>query len=120
MAHFAKLGPNDEVLEVLVVHNTELLDENGVEQEHLGVAFLQQIFGGDWVQTSYNNNVRKNFAAKGYTYDSERDAFIPPQPFNSWLLIEDTCLWEPPTPYPTDGADYTWDEGTTSWVVVEE
>lgn len=119
MAHFAKLGPNNEVLEVLVVHNNELLDEDGVEQEHLGIAFLQQLFGGDWVQTSYNNNVRKNFAAKGYTYDSERDAFIPPQPYDSWALNEDTCLWESPTPYPTDGAYYTWDESTTSWVVDE-
>ena len=120
MAHFAKLGPNNKVFEVIVVHNNELLDENGVEQEHLGIAFCQQLFGGDWVQTSYNGNIRKNFAGVGYTYDSERDAFIPPQPYDSWALNEDTCLWESPTPYPTDGAYYTWDESTTSWVTVEE
>lgn len=117
MAHFAKLGSNNEVLEVIVVHNNELLDENGVEQEQLGIDFCQTLFGGTWVQTSYNNNARKNFAARGYSYDSGRDAFIPPKPYASWILNEDTCLWESPTPYPTDGEVYTWDEDTTSWVV---
>ena len=80
---------------------------------------------GDWVQTSYNTHggqhpegrpLRKNYAGIGYTYDSDRDAFIPPKPFASWVLNEDTCLWDAPVPYPADGNKYRWDEATTSWV----
>ena len=120
MAHFAEIGLNNTIVRVIVVHNNELLDGDGVEQESIGVEFCQNLFGGTWLQTSYNGNIRKNFAGTSFTYDSERDAFIPPQPYDSWALNEDTCLWASPTPYPTDGDYYTWDESTTSWVTVEE
>jgi hypothetical protein len=71
--------------------------------------------GGTWKQTSYNANFRKNYAGVGYTYDSQRDAFVPPRPFASWVLDEDTCLWAAPVAYPDDGKMYSWDEDTTSW-----
>lgn len=119
MAHFAELDSNNVVLRVVVVNNTELLDGDGVEQESLGVAFCQSLFGGTWKQTSYNGNMRKNFAGKGYTYDSTRDAFIAPQPYASWVLNEATCHWEAPVAMPTDGNRYTWNEETTSWDLVE-
>jgi len=118
MAHFAEIGLDNTVLRVIVVNNAELLDGNGVEQESLGADFCRDLFGGTWVQTSYNGNIRKNFAGPGCTYDSDRDAFIPPKPFASWTLDETTCRWEPPTPYPDDGQMYSWDEDSTSWVEV--
>jgi len=119
MAHFAKLDENNVVLEVLVVHNNELL-QDGVESEAKGIQFLVDWSGGYplWKQTSYNGNFRKNYAGIGYTYDATRDAFIPPQPFPSWTLNENTCLWDAPVPFPTDGQRYQWDEATTSWVAV--
>jgi len=117
MAHFAEIDETNIVQRVIVIHNNELLDGNGVEQENLGATFCNQLFGGTWVQTSYNGTMRKNFAAKGYSYDSTRDAFIPPKPYASWLLNETTCLWEAPVERPTDGA-YTWDEATASWIEV--
>lgn len=119
MAHFAKLDANNVVLEVHCVHNNELLDEQGQEQEYRGVWFLTQWSKGYpyWKQTSYNRNFRKNYAGIGYTYDPQRDAFIPPQPYPSWVLNEESCLWESPVAMPTDGNMYTWDEAITSWVV---
>ena len=119
MAHFAELDSNNVVLRVVVVNNAELLDGDGVEQESLGAAFCQGLFGGTWKQTSYNGNTRKNFAGIGYTYDSGRDAFIAPQPYASWVLNETTCNWEAPVAMPTDGNLYTWNEETTSWDSVE-
>lgn len=120
MAHFAKLDANNVVLEVNVVNNSDLLDSNGNESEAVGIAFLVQWSGGYpyWKQTSYNGNIRKNYAGIGYTYDPVRDAFIPPKPYASWVLNEDTCRWDAPTPYPTDGKRYAWDEATTSWTEV--
>ena len=118
MAHFAQLDENYVVVNVIVVSNNELLDENGVEQESKGVAFCQGLLGGNWVQTSYNGNIRKNYAGIGYTYDATRDAFIPPQPFPSWTLVEETAQWQPPVAYPNDGKVYTWNEETVSWVEV--
>ena len=94
MAHFAELDATNTVTQVIVVHNNELLD-NGVESEAKGIAFCQSLFGGNWVQTSYNASIRKNFAGIGYTYDEVRDAFIPPKPeIGEWILNEDTCKWE--------------------------
>lgn len=119
MAHFAEIGLNNTVLRVVVVHNNELMD-NGQESESKGAEFCRNMFGGTWVQTSYNGTFRKNFAGQGYTYDSERDAFIPPKPFASWVLNETTCLWEAPTAMPDDGKRYKWNEPTTSWVEITE
>lgn len=118
MAHYAFLDENNIVTEVIVGKNE---GEEGVDWEaHYG-AFR----GQTCKRTSYNthggqhpnnNPFRKNYAGIGYTYDQTRDAFIPPQPFSSWGLNENTCLWEPPVPYPNDGNFYQWDEATTSWV----
>ena len=116
MAHFAQLDDQNTVLQVIVVHNNELLD-NGVESEAKGVSFCQSLFTGTtWVQTSYNANIRKNYAGIGFTYDLARDAFIPPKPFPSWILNEATCQWAAPVPYPNDGQQYVWDEATQTWV----
>jgi len=121
MATFAKIGLNNKVIEVLSVHNNELLDSNGVEQEVNGIDFLTKLTGWSiWVQTSYNNNFRKNHAGIGYTYDEDRDAFIAPKPFNSWILNEDTCLWEAPVAYPDDDNRYTWNETNQTWDLIEE
>jgi hypothetical protein len=120
MAHFAKLDKDNVVTEVHVVNNIEMLAADGSESEVMGVAFLIRWSGGysNWKQTSYNGKIRKNYAGIGYIYDTTRDAFIPPQPFPSWVLNEDTCLWDAPTQMPTDGQRYQWDEPTTSWVAV--
>ena len=117
MAHFAKLGVGNIVEEVHVVKNEIITDNTGNEQEQLGVDFLNNLYGTRdvWKQTSYNGNFRKNYAGKGYTYDQERDAFIPPKPFNSWTLNEETCLWEAPTAYPDDGKFYNWNEENQTW-----
>lgn len=116
MAHFAKLDENNNVLGVHVVAN-DVITVNGVESEQAGIDFLTNLHGhAKWKQTSYNGNFRKHYAGVGYTYDSIKDAYIPPKPFNSWNLNNDTCIWESPIPYPTDGATYTWDETTTSWI----
>ena len=104
MSHWAQIDENNIVTQVLVGPNYG--DE--------GEAFFNAL-GGTWVKTSYNGTIRKNFAGIGYTYDSTRDAFIPPKPFNSWNLNEDTCLWEAPIAYPTDGKSYVWNEDTASW-----
>jgi hypothetical protein len=116
MAHFAELDNNNVVLRVIVVSNNELLDESGQESEAKGIAFCQSLFGGEWKQTSYNASFRKNYAGIGYSYNADLDAFIPPQPYPSWLLNQTTATWEAPVPMPTDGKVYTWDEATTSWV----
>jgi len=117
MAHFAQLE-NNIVKQVIVVSNQDILDENGQESEEKGIAFCSNLLGGTWKQTSYNGKIRKNYAGIGYTYDEVRDAFIPPKPYNSWLLNESTCQWESPIPYPNDNKFYVWDEETTSWVEI--
>jgi hypothetical protein len=120
MASFAKIGLNNKVISVHSVHNNELKDANGVEQEVLGVEFLTNLHGwAIWKQTSYNGNIRKNHAGVGYTYNEDRDAFIAPKPFNSWLLNEETCKWEAPVAMPDDGQRYSWNEETTSWDLVD-
>ena len=116
MASFAKIGLNNKVIEVQSVTNEVLHDSNGVEQESIGIDFLTKLTGWSiWVQTSYNNNIRKNFAGKGFTYDEDRDAFIPPKPYNSWTLNETTCLWEAPVSRPDDSKIYIWNEETQQW-----
>jgi len=95
MAHFAKIGLNSKVIATIALHNNVLLDSNNVEQEVIGITFLTNLTGWSiWKQTSYNNNIRKNYAGIGYTYDEDRDAFIPPKPSADAILNEETCLWE--------------------------
>tara|TARA_Y100000310_G_C20185932_1_gene580284 strand:- start:42 stop:434 length:393 start_codon:yes stop_codon:yes gene_type:complete len=127
MAHFAKLDQDNIVIKVNVVHNNELLVD-GTENEQKGINFLNTLFNtsDNWKQTSYNTSggvhklggtpLRKNYAGIGFTYDGDKDAFIPPQPFSSWTLNEDTCRWEPPVAYPDDDKIYIWNEETTNWV----
>lgn len=111
MAHAAEIDSNNTVVRVLVVPD---------EQEHRIQDYLANELGlgGIWRQTSYNARIRKNYAGIGYTYDAGRDAFIAPKPYASWLLNEDTCQWEAPVAYPTDGIMYQWDEETTDWKAI--
>ena len=117
MAHFAQLDENNKVLQVIVIANDELLD-NGVESEAKGIAFCAKLLGGNWKQTSYNGNIRKNYAGIGYTYNENIDAFVPPKPFDSWILDEITAQWKAPIDYPTDDKKYSWDESTQTWVEI--
>ena len=118
MAHFAKLDGNT-VIQVIVVANDDTADEEGNESEATGIKFCSDLLGGTWIQTSYNDNFRRRFAGVGYTYDAERDAFIPPEPFPSWSL-DDNDNWTPPTPHPNDGGDYNWNEATGQWEAVTD
>ena len=115
MAHFAKLK-GSKVVNVVVVNNNELLID-GVENEQKGIDFLNNLYGTNdvWVQTSYNNNFRNNYAGIGYTYHKAKDAFISPKTYPSWELNEDTYHWEAPVAKPDDGKRYDWNEKTTSW-----
>ena len=114
MAHFAKLNENNMVLEVNVVSNNALDVSN---EEASGIAFLTEWSGGysNWKQTSYNGTFRKNYAGIGFYFDEERDAFIAPKPFNSWVLNEETCQWNSPVDHPNDGKIYRWNEDNISW-----
>jgi hypothetical protein len=129
MASFAKIE-NNIVTTVVSVVNEVLKDSNGVEQENIGIQFLKKLYNepeANWKQTSYNTNAgihslggtpfRKNHAGIGYTYDTQRDAFIPPKPYNSWVLNEETCNWNAPIAYPNDGQGYNWNEETQSWTL---
>ena len=130
MASFAKIGLNNKVIEVLSVNNEVLKDADGIEQENIGIDFLTKLTGwAIWKQTSYNTHggvhssggtpLRKNHAGIGYTYDEDRDAFIPKKPYNSWVLNEDTCIWNAPVAKPNDENKYTWNESTLTWDIVE-
>ena len=120
MGHFAKIDDQNVVIDVNVVNNETLNNLPFPESEPVGVAFLTEWSGGytNWKQTSYNANFRKNYAGVGYTYDATLNAFVPPKPFPSWLLNTNTCQWQAPVPYPTDGKMYFWDEETQQWVEV--
>jgi len=118
MAHFAKLNENNIITEVLVVNNEMLLKTDGTESENKGKVFLNGLFGtANWVQTSYNGNFRKQYAGVGFYYHKEYDIFIAPQPYQSWAL-DSNYDWQPPTPYPTDGNFYEWNEETTTWDLI--
>ena len=132
MASFAKIGLNSKVIEVLAVNNNELKDSNGVEQEVNGIDFLTKLTGwAVWKQTSYNTHggvhssggtpLRKNHAGIGYTYDENRDAFIPPKPYTSWVLNESTCLWQAPVTMPATELEenqyYSWNESIINWEI---
>jgi len=145
MAHFCELDENGKVLKVVVVDNADCIKDSmkvehpGValdirsvsgdtiskedtivewEDEAKGVTFCENLLGGRWVQTSYNNNIRRRYAGIGYTYDKDRDAFIAPQPYKSWSLDKESD-WQPPTPRPDDDKLYSWDEDKLEWVVEE-
>jgi hypothetical protein len=115
MAHFAKIE-NGIVTQVIVVGNADTANADGVEKEYIGAAFCERLFGGEWKQTSYNGNIRKNYAGIGFTFDEQRNAFIAPKPYPSWVLVEETCKWTAPVLYPADGKLYNWDETTLSWI----
>jgi len=125
MAYFAKLGTGNIVEQVISINNSVITDSNGIEQEQLGVDFINKLYNTRdvWKQTSYNNNIRKNYAGIGFQYDQTRDAFIPPKPFNSWILNEDTCRWKAPVAMPTETLEenqyYSWNESTLTWDTVE-
>ena len=106
MSHFAEINKDGKVQRVIVA-----------EQDFINSGVVGDSF--NWIQTSYNNNFRKNYAGIGYTYDSGRDAFISAKPYPSWTLNETTCNWEAPVTIPDDGKQYRWDEPTTNWVEVE-
>ena len=111
MAHYARLNSDNVVEQVVVIANS---DE---PTEAAGIAFCQNLFGGGiWLKTSYNNNIRKNYAGPGYSYDVIRDAFIAPKPYPSWLLDEATCRWRAPVDQPTEPGLWHWDEITQTWV----
>ena len=120
MAHFAQLNEENIVTQVIVVANQDTADQSGVEDEAIGIAFCNKLLGGNWKQTSYNGRIRKNYAGIGYKYDADLDAFIPPQPFASWLLDNETCQWKAPVDYPTDDKRYTWDEETLTWKEISD
>jgi len=121
MAHFAQLDENNIVLQVIVVSNNTINNEDFPASEATGIAFCQSLLGAGtvWKQTSYNANFRKNYAGIGYTYDAALDAFVPPQPYPSWVLNNTTAQWEAPVPMPDNGDRYTWDENTLNWVQLE-
>ena len=132
MASFAKIGLNSRVIEVVSVNNEVLKDSSGIEREELGIQFLNELYKWPiWKQTSYNTHngihdnggtsFRKNHAGIGMTYDEDRDAFIPKKPYNSWILNEQTCLWESPIPIPSDASidkKYQWNEQIQNWEVI--
>jgi hypothetical protein len=107
LAHFAEIDENNIVTRVLVTDNDALNE---------GYDWLVENLGGTWVKTSYNATIRKNYAGIGFTFDEQLDAFIPPQPFNSWILDEQTCRWAAPIPYPDNDLFYSWDEAVLDWV----
>ena len=120
MSYFARVSENQIVTEIILLVDDILLDSDGVAQESLGVAFIHSLsLPGFWLQCSDDGSIRKNFPGIGFTYDADRDAFIPPQPYASWVLDEDTCLWVAPIAYPAEG-DHVWDEQAGDWVEVTD
>ena len=114
MAHYAFLDDNNIVTEVITgIDETELIE--GLDTETWYGNFRGQVC----IRTSYNSNIRKNYAAIGFTYNADLDAFIPPKPFDSWILDEETCRWEAPVPYPADSLDYIWNETEATWELVD-
>lgn len=114
MAHFAKIGLNNKVIQTVVVNDADCKNADGIEVEEIGRQFLENLTGyPNWIQTSYNNSIRKNFAGVGFIWDEDRNAFIAKKPFASWVLNEETCIWEAPIARPNDAT--VWNEDTQSW-----
>jgi len=130
MAHFVEINNEKKVIRVIVLEDKDTQDADGNEVESIGIKYLEDAFGGTWLKTSYNTIAgkhvkggipfRMNYAGIDFIYDEKKDAFIPPQPFSSFVLNKNTCQWEPPIEYPNDGKDYTWNEDTKSWDLVNE
>lgn len=116
MAHFAELDKSNKIIRVIVVSNEEITDTDGIEHEDRGIDFCRKLFGNDtrWAQCSYNNNFRGKFPGKGYTFDPKANVFIPPKPYDSWML-NSNYDWKAPVPYPNDGKKYQWNENDQSW-----
>lgn len=115
MAHYAFLDENNIVTEVIVgVHESKIIEGKDPE------TWYSEFRGQSCKRTSYNGNYRKNYAGIGFTYDAQRDAFIAPQPFESWMLDEETAQWEAPIPYPDDGLFYEWDEKVLDWIALKQ
>ena len=129
MAHFVEIDAFHKVIRGVVLSDKDIEDKDGNEIEEKGAKKLHDLLGGTWVQTSYNTYggkhregktpFRKNYASIGFSYDQTRDAFIPPQPYDSWVLNEDTCQWESPISMPNDDKQYIWNEETQSWDIIE-
>jgi hypothetical protein len=117
MAHFTELDENNKVIQVIVVNNNELLDENGNESEQKGIDFCVNLFGGNWIQTSYNGNFRQRYAGIGSVFITDANLFTEPQPYPSWSL-DTNYKWQPPVSKPTDGKNYYWDEAILNWIEV--
>lgn len=115
MAHFAQLDDNNIVIQVVVISDNDIKNPGGVESEERGKEYCTRLFGGNWIQTSFNGKFRKRYAGIGYSYNNKLDAFIPPKPFNSFTLNENSCEWEPPKPRPEDGKYYFWNEEKLDW-----
>ena len=112
MSHWAEIDLENKVIRVTVGDNNDPAGDEGYQ-------WLIDNLGGTWIKTSYNNNIRFNYAGIGYSYDEVRDAFIPPKPFNSWVLDEATCQWNSPISYPSDGKKYGWNEESSDWVAID-
>jgi hypothetical protein len=115
MAHFAQLNDDNIVIQVIVVSDNDIKDSYGIENEERGKEYCNRLFGGKWIQTSFNGKFRKRHAGIGYSYNKKLDAFISPKPFESFILNENTCLWEAPKPRPKDKKYYFWDESKLDW-----
>lgn len=121
MAHFAKINNENTVEQVIVISNEDIQNLEFPDSEPIGQEFIQSLaLEGNWLQTSYNHNFRKNYAGIGYSYDSIRDAFIPPKPYDSWTLDEETCLWVAPISSPGPVHFYYWDESILNWVEIPQ
>jgi len=118
MAHFAELDENNQVLRVIVVSNYDTSDRYGNEKEHIGAAFCERLYGGRWVQTSFNGKIRGRFASIGSTYNEEADLFVGDKPYPSWVIDKEIADWVAPVTKPDDGNEYEWNEDTTSWDLV--
>jgi len=126
MAHFAQIDSNNKVIQVIVVDTKDTSTADGIEKESIGEAFCERLFGGTWKKTSYNTQANKhtsggtplrgNYAGIGYNYDPTHDVFYPPSPFPSWTISATDWQWAAPTPMPTDGKLYSWDETAQSWI----
>jgi hypothetical protein len=118
MAHFAELNENNAVLRVVVINNSDILDSNGNESESIGQEFCHNLYGGRWIQTSYNSKIRKYYASIGMTYREDLDVFVYPQPYPSWTFNDELKDWQPPVAHPQDGLMYEWDEDIVNWIAL--